>query len=136
MAKAKQAEVQVDSPELTEFKRKVWFTAQKIMRSHGYEDAIQGVLEHLDLRAEQVMGEGFREPEAEGLYRVEGEHQNTLVIRANAGYTNGQHWFITDATCPRSSGYEPVTWDKILTDLIGRGLVNEKGNWQLNLVKA
>lgn len=132
-----EAVAQADSPELTEFKRKLWFTAQRIMLAHGYEEAIGEILEELGIRAEDFVGEGFQEPEAEGLYRLENGNQDILIIRARAtGYTDGQHWFITNATCPRSSTYDPVTWSKVLSDLMGRGCVNQENNWQLSLVKA
>lgn len=134
---AKALKVQVDSPELTEFKRKVWFTAQRIMTSHGYEEAIQEILEELGIRTEDVMGDGFQEPEAEGMYRLEGASQDVLVIKAHAtGYENGQHWFITSATTPRASSYDPVVWGKIVQNLISNGHVSQENDWQLNLVKA
>lgn len=123
-----------ESPELTEFKRKVWIVAQRAIHTHGERDSIQDLLEELGV---QDSGFSVTEPEAEGLYRIEGGDQETLLVKAvSSHYHSGSCWFMTKAHTPRSTGYQPQTFQAILGSLLHDGVLTAENNYTITLVKA
>lgn len=123
-----------ESPELTEFKRKVWIVAQQAIHAHGERDSIQELLEELGV---QDSGFPVTEPEAEGLYRIEGGDQETLLVKAvSSQYSNGFCWFMTKAHTPRSTTYQPQSFQEILADLLHRDVLTAENNYTITLVKA